>query len=153
MLISFRLNGAEITLDADHRAPLLLALRDLLGLRSARNNCSSARCGACTVHLDDKAIPSCRTPLHEVAGKSVLTIEGLSPDGNHPLQKAWLEPQIPQCGLCQDGQVMTAAALLKTKCNPTVAEIKAAFDGKICRCGTYTRILYAIRKVAGPPLS
>lgn len=153
MFITFRLNGEEKSLDTDHETPLIVVLREWAKLPSAPSSCAHSQCGACTVHLDDKAIQSCLVSMNEVAGKSVLTIEGLSPNQSHPLQKAWLELQIPQCGYCQNGQVMTAAALLKEKACPTRGEIKNAFQGKICRCGTYTRILYAIRKVSGPPKS
>ncbi len=147
MQITFVLNGEETTLDANPETPLLDVLGQLSGLRATRFSCVGALCGACTMHLNEQPVRSCVLTMAEVEGKQVTTIEGLSAEGTHPLQDAWMEPQVPQCGYCRDGQVMTAAALLKASAQPTISEIRAAFAGNVCRCGTYTRILYAIQKV------
>ena len=149
--MKLRVNGAERTLDVDPEMPLLWALRDLLGLTGTKYGCGEALCGACTVHLDGEAVRACVTPVRRAEGKAVTTIEGLSPDGSHPLQKAWLDLGVPQCGYCQAGQIMTAAALLSKRPRPTHDEIDASMAGNICRCGTYTRIRAAIRKAAGMP--
>jgi isoquinoline 1-oxidoreductase subunit alpha len=146
-----RVNGAEHQLEVDPEMPLLWALRDVLGLTGTKYGCGEALCGACTVHLDGEAVRACVTPVRRVEGRSVTTIEGLSPDGDHPLQRAWVELGVPQCGFCQAGQIMTAAALLKKRPRPTDAEIDQSLAGNLCRCGTYTRIRAAVRKVAGSP--
>jgi isoquinoline 1-oxidoreductase alpha subunit len=144
-----RVNGAEHRLDLDPEMPLLWALRDVLDLTGTKYGCGQALCGACTVHLDGEAVRACVTPLRRAEGRSVTTIEGLSPDGGHPLQRAWVELGVPQCGFCQTGQIMTAAALLAKRPKPTDAEIDQSLAGNICRCGTYTRIRAAVRKAAG----
>jgi isoquinoline 1-oxidoreductase subunit alpha len=147
--MKLRINGTERELDADPDMPLLWAIRDLLGLTGTRYGCGEALCGSCTVHLDGQAVRSCVTPVRRAEGKDVTTIEGLSPDGQHPLQRAWLELRVPQCGFCQAGQIMTAAALLRAKPRPSDAEIDASMAGNICRCGTYGRIRAAIKRAAG----
>ena len=149
MKIKLKINGTPRELDVEPDMPLLWALRDVAGLNGPKFGCGKALCGACTVHFDGQAIRSCVFPISSAAGHSITTIEGLSHDGNHPLQKAWVELGVPQCGYCQGGQIMSAAALLKTKPKPTDAEIDEAMSGNICRCGTYTRIRSAIKKVAG----
>ena len=146
-----RVNGAEHRLEVDPEMPLLWALRDVLGLTGTKYGCGEALCGACTVHLDGEAVRACVTPVRRAEGRSVTTIEGLSPDGAHPLQRAWVELGVPQCGFCQAGQIMTAAALLKKRPRPTDAEIDQSLAGNLCRCGTYTRIRAAVRKAAGSP--
>lgn len=143
------INGVEHDLDADPRMPLLWVLRDVLGLTGTRYGCGQALCGACTVHVDGKAVRACVTPLSRAASSTVTTIEGLSKDGSHPLQQAWVEHAVPQCGFCQAGQIMAAAALLKEKPKPTDEDIDQSLAGNLCRCGTYTRIRAAIKKVAG----
>jgi len=150
-MIALRVNGTDRTVDADPEMPLLWALRDLLGLTGTKYGCGEALCGACVVHLDGEAIRACVTPIRRAAGKSVTTIEGLSADGSHPLQKAWVELGVPQCGYCQAGQIMSAASLLARKPRPTNAEIDESLAGNICRCGTYTRIRAAVRVAAGLP--
>jgi isoquinoline 1-oxidoreductase alpha subunit len=149
MPIRLRVNGAEHELDADPAMPLLWALRDLLDLPGTRFGCGQALCGACTVHLEGKPVRSCMTPVSAAEGQGVTTIEGLSPNGTHPLQQAWIELGVPQCGYCQSGQLMSAAALLVEKPNPTDADIDQAMAGNICRCGTYARIRAGIKLVAG----
>ncbi len=149
MSISFTINGKPAHVEADPDTPLLWVVRDRLQLTGTKFGCGAGLCGACTVHLDGKAVRSCQTPIERVAGKQVTTIEGLSPDSSHPLQKAWVEEQVPQCGYCQSGQIMQAAALLKEKPKPTRDDIVAHMNGNICRCGTYTRIIAAIQKAAG----
>src|SRR5690349_11077409 len=151
MSVRIRVNGVERTLDVDPEMPLLWALRDVLGLTGTKYGCGQALCGACTIHLDGQVVRACVTPVRRAAGRSVTTIEGLSPDGNHPLQKAWVEHAVPQCGFCQAGQIMTAAALLAKKPKPTEAEIDQSLGGNLCRCGTYTRIRAAVKKAAGMP--
>jgi isoquinoline 1-oxidoreductase alpha subunit len=141
-------NGIERVVDAEPEMPLLWVLRDLLGLTGTKYGCGQALCGACSVHLDGEVVRSCVTPVRRVAGRRVTTIEGLSPDGNHPLQRAWVDVRVPQCGFCQAGQIMTAAALLREKPHPTDQEIEASMAGNLCRCGTYPRICEAIRTVA-----
>ncbi|MFN7133749.1 MAG: (2Fe-2S)-binding protein [Myxococcales bacterium] len=148
MAIRLRVNGVERELDADPAMPLLWALRDLLDLTGTKFGCGQTLCGACTVHLDGTPIRSCMVPLSAVEGRAVTTIEGLSPDGSHPLQKAWIELGVPQCGYCQAGQLMSAAALLAETPEPTDREIDEAMAGNICRCGTYDRIRAAIKRVA-----
>lgn len=141
-------NGKRLEVDADPRMPLLWALRDVLGLKGAKYACGIALCGACTVHLDGEPVRSCVTPISAAEGRAITTIEGLSPNGTHPLQLAWAELNVPQCGYCQPGQIMSAAALLSRNSNPSDAEIDAAMAGNICRCGTYQRIKAAIRGAA-----
>ncbi len=149
MSIRIRINGVEQDIDADPEMPLLWALRDVLGLTGTKYGCGQALCGACTVHLEGKVVRACVTPLRRADGHAVTTIEGLSPEGNHPLQRAWVDLGIPQCGFCQAGQIMTAAALLAQKPKPTDAEIDQSLAGNLCRCGTYTRIRAAVKKAAG----
>lgn len=146
--IRFKVNGKNTTVQADPDTPLLWVLRDLLHLPGTKYSCGMGLCGSCTVHLDGKATRSCITPISAVAGKAVTTIEGLGADGLHPLQKAWIDNEVPQCGYCQPGQIMTAAGLLKEHPDPTDEEIDAAMDGVLCRCGTYQRIRNAIHKAA-----
>jgi isoquinoline 1-oxidoreductase alpha subunit len=146
--ISLTVNGKPASIDAAPDTPLLWALREHLKLTGTKYGCGAGLCGACTIHLEGKAVRSCQTPLSQAAGKKVTTIEGLSPDGNHPLQKAWIAEQAPQCGYCQSGQIMQAAELLATKKNPTRQEIVQHMDGNLCRCGTYPRIVRAIERAA-----
>ena len=148
MAITFNLNGAERTLDVDERMPLLWALRDVLSLTGTKYGCGMNRCGACTVHVDGEARRSCVTRVGQVAGKRVVTIEGLSADGTHPLQRAWVEHNVPQCGYCQAGQIMSAAALLVEKPEPTDDDIDGALRVNLCRCGTYQRVREAIHLAA-----
>jgi aerobic-type carbon monoxide dehydrogenase small subunit (CoxS/CutS family) len=143
------INGTQRTLDVPAEMPLLWVLRDVLGLTGTKFGCGGGFCGACTVHLDGAAARACQTPVGTVAGRAVTTIEGLSPDGGHPVQRAWLAEQVVQCGYCQAGQVMAAAALLRATPHPTDAEIDAAMSGVLCRCGTYQRIRRAIHRAAG----
>jgi isoquinoline 1-oxidoreductase alpha subunit len=149
MSIKIDINGREQQLDVDPEMPLLWVLRDVLGLTGTKYGCGQALCGACTVHLDGQLVRSCVTPARRADGRSVTTIEGLSKNGDHPLQRAWVEQAVPQCGYCQAGQIMTAAALLAKKPKPTDAEIDQSLSGNLCRCGTYTRIRAAVRKAAG----
>jgi isoquinoline 1-oxidoreductase alpha subunit len=144
-------NGIERSLDVDPDMPLLWAIRDVLGLTGTKYGCGEALCGACTVHLDGHAVRACVTPMRRAEGRTVTTIEGLSPDGSHSLQQAWLALRVPQCGYCQAGQIMTAAALLAKNPQPSNDAIDASMAGNICRCGTYSRIRAAIRKAAGLP--
>ena len=146
-MTTFRLNGREVTVKGPDDAPLLWAIRDDAGLTGTKFGCGIGQCGACTVHIDGQAVRSCLTPTGAVAGKAVTTIEGLG--GQHPLQVAWIETQAPQCGYCQSGQIMQAAALLKAKPKPTDAEIEAAMAGNLCRCMAYVRIKKAIKLAAG----
>jgi isoquinoline 1-oxidoreductase alpha subunit len=148
MAIKLTLNGREVTVDAPGDMPILWALRDLLNLTGTKYGCGIGACGACTIHLDGKAVLGCVVRLEEAAGRKITTIEGLDPDGNHPVQKAWAQLGVPQCGYCQAGQIMRAAALLAEKKNPTDAEIDEAMAGNICRCGCYQRIHAAIRLAA-----
>ena len=148
--VTLRVNGSEHTLDVDEQVPLLWILRNDLGLTGTKFGCGMAQCGACTVHVDGQPTRSCVTPVGDVVNKEVTTIEGLANgDEPHPLQQAWIEAQAPQCGYCQSGQIMTAAALLEQNPTPTDDEIRAAMSGNLCRCGTYNRILQAIRLAAG----
>lgn len=147
-MIALTVNGSARQLDADPDMPLLWALRDLLDLTGTKYGCGIAVCGACTVHVDGEPTRACVTPLSAVAGKTVVTIEGLDPNGQHPVQRAWVEKQVPQCGYCQCGQIMQAAALLKDKPKPTDADIDAAMANNLCRCGTYERIRAAIHRAA-----
>lgn len=148
-MIELNVNGQPQGFDGDEDMPLLWYLRDELGLTGSKFGCGAGLCGACTVHLNGEAVRSCSTSVGEAAGGAVTTIEGLSEDGSHPLQQAWIETDVPQCGYCQAGQIMQAAALLNTNANPTDDEIVAAMEGNICRCGTYQRIKKAIRLAAG----
>jgi aerobic-type carbon monoxide dehydrogenase small subunit (CoxS/CutS family) len=147
-VISLNVNGAGRELDAEPEMPLLWALRDLLKLTGTKYGCGKALCGACTVHMDGQPIRTCVTPLSAATGKQITTIEGLSADGDHPVQRAWIELDVVQCGWCQSGQVLAAAALIETNNNPSDADIDAAMDGNICRCGTYPRIRAAIKRAA-----
>jgi len=144
---SYSVNGKQVSVDVEPEMPLLWVLRDELGLTGTKYGCGIAMCGACTVHVDGEVVRSCVTPVSAVEGKRITTIEGLSPDGAHPVQKAWVQLQVPQCGYCQSGQIMAAVALLKEKKDPTDADIEAAMTN-ICRCGTYTRIRDAIHLAA-----
>ena len=148
MPILLTVNGEPRTVDVAPDTPLLWVLRETLGLTGTKFGCGMALCGACTVHLDGEAVRSCVTPVSRAAGKEVATIEGLSPDLSHPLQRAWIAEQVPQCGYCQSGMLMTAADLLNGKPQPTDADIDAALGGHICRCGTYQRIRRAIHRAA-----
>lgn len=150
-MISFTVNGEARQLDVDPEMPLLWVLRDVLQLTGTKYGCGEALCGACTVHVDGMPVRSCVTPVARASGRAVTTIEGLSTDGTHPLQKAWVEHCVPQCGFCQAGQLMSAAALLKTTPKPTDQDIDRALAGNICRCGTYNRIRDAVKKVAENP--
>jgi aerobic-type carbon monoxide dehydrogenase small subunit (CoxS/CutS family) len=143
----FTVNGRAVTVDADADTPLLWALRDHLGLTGTKFGCGIAACGACTVHVDGQNVRSCSLPLGAVAGKQVVTIEGLSHDRSHPLQQAWIDEQVPQCGYCQSGMIMAAAALIREKPHPTDDDIDAAMTN-LCRCGTYVRIRNAIHRAA-----
>jgi isoquinoline 1-oxidoreductase alpha subunit len=145
---TFTLNGKSTTVDVDPQMPLLWVLRDTLNMTGTKFGCGMALCGACTVHINGEAARSCITPVSSVAGKKITTIEGLSADASHPVQKAWIEEDVPQCGYCQSGQIMSAAALLAKKPNPTDADIDDAMSGNICRCGTYQRIRKAIHHAA-----
>lgn len=143
------INGTARSVDADPATPLLWVLRDTLGLTGTKFGCGIGACGACTVHLNGAAVRSCSTPLSAAAGARVVTIEGLSVNGDHPLQRAWISQDVPQCGYCQAGQIMNAAALLARTPSPTDAQIDAAMRGNLCRCGTYQRIRHAIHQAAG----
>ncbi len=147
-VINLKVNGKAYTLDVDPATPLLWVLRDHLHLTGTKFGCGIAQCGACTVHLNDSAVRSCKLPVSAAIGKTVTTIEGLSENGDHPLQKAWLELDVPQCGYCQTGQIMNAAALLKRNPHPTEEQIEASMNGNLCRCGTYLRIREAIKLAA-----
>jgi isoquinoline 1-oxidoreductase alpha subunit len=142
------INGKKYTVEADAQMPLLWVIRERVGLTGTKYGCGIAQCGACTVQLTGDPIRSCSFPVSAVADQPVTTIEGLSKDNSHPVQKAWIAEQVPQCGYCQSGQIMSAVALLKNRPNPTDAEIDAAMQGNICRCGTYLRIRKAIKSVA-----
>ena len=148
-MIPIIVNGKKLQVDVDSDTPLLWTLRENLGLTGTKFGCGIAQCGACTVHVDGQPIRSCITPIGSVKGKRITTIEGLSANGSHPLQKAWIAEEVPQCGYCQSGQIMSAAALLATKPKPSDADIDAAMSGNICRCGTYQRIRRAIHRAAG----
>jgi isoquinoline 1-oxidoreductase subunit alpha len=149
MSVTFTLNGKSQTVDVSPDMPLLWVLRDTLNMTGTKFGCGMALCGACTVHINGVATRSCVTPISTVSGKTILTIEGLSEDGSHPVQKAWIEEDVPQCGYCQSGQIMSAVALLTKKPHPTDADIDEAMSGNICRCGTYQRIRKAIHRAAG----
>ncbi|NQY26004.1 MAG: (2Fe-2S)-binding protein [Piscirickettsiaceae bacterium] len=147
-MVTLLVNGEKRHIDVDTDTPLLWVLRDNLGLTGTKYGCGMALCGACTVHINGVAVRSCVTPASSVVGKNITTIEGLSQESNHPLQKAWSEEQVSQCGYCQSGQIMSAAALLKNTPNPTDADIDNAMSGNICRCATYQRIRAAIHTAA-----
>jgi isoquinoline 1-oxidoreductase subunit alpha len=149
MAVTFSLNGKSTTVDVDPQMPLLWVLRDTLQMTGTKFGCGMMLCGACTVHINGEASRSCMTPIASIAGKKITTIEGLSEDGSHPVQKAWMEEDVPQCGYCQSGQIMSAVALLSKKPSPTEADIDEAMTGNICRCGTYQRIRKAIHRAAG----
>lgn len=151
MPVSFTLNGKRTTVDAAGQMPLLWVLRDVLDLKGTKYGCGEGLCGACTVHLDGVAVRSCQIPLDGAAGKRVTTIEGLSADGTHPVQRAWEAADVPQCGYCQAGQLMSAAALLATTPRPTDEQIDEAMEGNLCRCATYIRIRAAIHQAAAMP--
>ena len=148
MSVSFNVNGQRVTVDVPSDTPLLWVLRDELDLKGTKFGCGMAQCGACTVHLNGAPTRACVTPVSAVQGADVTTIEGLSPDGAHPVQRAWMELDVPQCGYCQAGQLMSAAALLARRPDPSDADIDAAMNGNICRCGTYLRIRQAIHRAA-----
>jgi isoquinoline 1-oxidoreductase alpha subunit len=148
-MTTFTINGKAVDVTADADTPLLWVIREHLKLTGTKFGCGIAQCGACTVHVDGEPVRSCSVMLSVAAGKSITTIEGLSPDSSHPLQKAWISEQVPQCGYCQSGQIMQAAALLKNNPKPTREQIVAHMDGNICRCGTYSRIIAAIQTAAG----
>ncbi len=147
-MIAFTVNGRDTTVDVDADMPLLWVLRDTLGLTGTKFGCGMALCGACTVHLEGRPVRACVTPVSTARGRKVTTIEGLSGDNSHPVQKAWIELEVPQCGYCQSGQIMSAVALLAQTPQPTDADIDAAMSGNICRCGTYQRIRAAIHRAA-----
>jgi isoquinoline 1-oxidoreductase alpha subunit len=147
-MISFQLNGEARNVEVDADTPLLWVLRDTLGLTGTKYGCGIAACGACTVHVNGEAVRACVTPVGQVVGKSVVTIEGLSKDSSHPVQRAWIALDVPQCGYCQSGQIMSAAALLAKNPSPTDSEIDQAMAGNLCRCGTYTRVRRAIHQAA-----
>ncbi len=149
MSITFTLNGKSETVDVSPEMPLLWVLRDTLNLTGTKFGCGMALCGACTVHINGEATRSCITPISSVSGKNVTTIEGLSANGLHPVQQAWIEEDVPQCGYCQSGQIMAAVALLAKKPHPSDADIDDFMSGNICRCGTYQRIRKAIHRAAG----
>ena len=143
--LTITINGKKKTLDVDQNTPLLWVLRDHLKMVGTKYGCGIAQCGACTVHFNGSAVRSCQLPISSAAGNEITTIEGLSENGDHPVQKAWLEHDVPQCGYCQAGQIMTATALLKKNPSPSDEDIENAMNGNICRCGTYTRIKAAIK--------
>lgn len=154
-MVDLRINGVRHQVDADPDMPLLWAIRDIIGLHGTKFGCGIGACGACTVHLAGEAVRACVTPLSDVAGREITTIEGLAATapraqgGQHPLQRAWKDGNVPQCGYCQPGQIMQAAALLKRTPHPTEAQIIEAMSGNVCRCGTYERIIAAIKAAAG----
>ena len=148
MPTAFQINGRSVSSDAPPETPLLWIIREDIRLTGTKFGCGAGLCGACTVHIDGNAAFACQTEIGDVEGKQVTTIEGLSPDSSHPLQKAWIAEQVPQCGYCQSGQIMQAAELLATAKTPTREQIVAHMDGNICRCGTYPRIVRAIQRAA-----
>lgn len=147
-VFNLKVNGQQLQVDVDPSTPLLWVLRDNLNLVGTKYGCGIAQCGACTIHLDGIAMRSCQLPISTVGNRKVTTIEGLSENADHPVQKAWLEHDVPQCGYCQSGQIMSAVALLNSNPNPTDEQIDGAMDGNLCRCGTYTRIKKAIKTAA-----
>ena len=146
--VAFTINSKAVSVEAEPDTPLLWVVREHLKLTGTKFGCGSGLCGACTVHVDGRAVRSCQVPMDQVSGKKVTTIEGLSPTSNHPLQKAWIAEQVPQCGYCQSGQIMQAAELLAKTRRPTRDQIVAHMDGNICRCGTYQRIVRAVERAA-----
>ena len=146
--VAFTINSKAVSVEAEPDTPLLWVVREHLKLTGTKFGCGSGLCGACTVHVDGRAVRSCQVPMDQVSGKKVTTIEGLSPTSSHPLQKAWIAEQVPQCGYCQSGQIMQAAELLAKTRRPTRDQIVAHMDGNICRCGTYLRIISAIQRAA-----
>jgi isoquinoline 1-oxidoreductase alpha subunit len=148
LVTKLNVNGKSVEVDVDPETPLLWVLRDTLGLTGTKFGCGMALCGACTVHLNGQPVRSCQTPISAVGEQPVTTIEGLSQNRSHPVQQAWIELDVPQCGYCQSGQIMSASALLESKARPSDADIDAAMAGNICRCGTYQRIRAAIRRAA-----
>jgi aerobic-type carbon monoxide dehydrogenase small subunit (CoxS/CutS family) len=148
-MISLKVNGKTYEVEVPRDTPLLWVIRESIGLTGTKYGCGMAQCGACTVHVNGQAVRSCVTPVSSVAGKEIVTIEGLSPDGSHPVQRAWIADDVPQCGYCHSGQIMSAAALLAENQKPTDADIDEAMSGNICRCGTYQRIRRAIHRAAG----
>jgi len=147
-MVSFTLNDKRVSVDADPSTPLLWVIREHVGLTGTKYGCGAGLCGACTVHLNGKAVRACKTKVSEVADKKVVTIEGLSPNSSHPLQKAWVALEVPQCGYCQSGQIMKAAELLAANKKPNRAQIVEHMDGNICRCGTYHRIIAAVEQAS-----
>lgn len=145
---NINVNGQSKEVNVDSDTPLLWVLRDSLGMTGTKYGCGISQCGACTVHVDGEAARSCSTPISSLEGKKITTIEGLSDDGSHPVQQAWIEHDVPQCGYCQAGQIMSAAALIDSNKNPSDVEIADAMNGNICRCGTYTRIKAAVKTAA-----
>lgn len=153
MPFTLTVNGKATTVDVPGDMPLLWVLRDVLNLKGTKFGCGIGQCGACTVHLRGRAVRACSTPVSTVGNAAITTIEGLSPNGTHPLQRAWEELDVPQCGYCQSGQIMAAAALLSTKPKPTDADIDREMNGNLCRCGTYVRIRAAIHRAANGPVT
>jgi isoquinoline 1-oxidoreductase subunit alpha len=148
MQFTLNVNGKSETVDVEPETPLLWVLRDSIGLTGTKYGCDITRCGACTIHVDGQATKACQLPASAAVGKRITTIEGLSSDSSHPVQRAWVEIGVPQCGYCQGGQIMAAAALLRKRKNPTEDEIEAAMADNLCRCGTYQRIVQAIRRAS-----
>ena len=148
MALDLNVNGTQHTVDAEPQTPLLWVIRDHIGLTGTKFSCGIGQCGACTVHLNGSAVRSCQTPVSAAANQRITTLEGLSADGSHPVQLAWQEIDVPQCGYCQAGQIMSAAALLAKKPHPTDKDIDSAMNGNLCRCGTYLRIRQAIHRAA-----
>lgn len=148
MALSLSINGTTHEVDVEPETPLLWVLRDSIGLTGTKFGCGIAQCGVCTVHLDGQPVRSCITPAASAVGRNITTIEGLSEDSSHPVQRAWIENAVPQCGYCQSGQIMSAAALLERTSNPTDSEIDSAMSGNLCRCGTYPRIRKAVHRAA-----
>ena len=148
MAITLNINGKTHSVDIEPETPLLWVLRDNLGLTGTKFGCGIAACGACTIHIDGQPTRACQTAVSSAVGRQITTIEGLSQDSTHPVQRAWVEVGVPQCGYCQSGQIMSAAALLSRRKNPSDAEIEAAMEGNLCRCGTYQRIREAVKRAA-----
>ncbi|MFM7482932.1 MAG: (2Fe-2S)-binding protein [Burkholderiaceae bacterium] len=148
MAISFNLNGSAVSVQSEPDTPLLWVIRDEIGLTGTKFGCGKAQCGSCTVHVNGSAVRACQTPVSSVSGKKVATVESLSSDNSHPLQKAWIRHQVPQCGYCQSGQLMSAAALLAKNKTPSDGDIDAAIAGNLCRCGTYNRVRAAVKDAA-----
>jgi isoquinoline 1-oxidoreductase alpha subunit len=147
-MVAFTLNGRPVSVDAEAEAPLLWVLREHVKLTGTKYGCGAGLCGACTVHVNGTAMKSCQLQASEIEGKQIVTIEGLSPDSSHPLQKAWIVEQVPQCGYCQSGQIMKAAELLASNPKPSRADIVSHMNGNICRCGTYNRIIAAVQRAS-----